>query len=414
MNKPTLTDLRSHFSRPWLLIGWVVLIGIFLSSYSQVIVGLVRSWLRPDYGHGFFVPIFALVLLLVRGKMICGQSKDEDWWLNLAWSKGDWITALLRSKTTWIGFIAGAAVAVPFYVFCFSPEDSFFWPEILIAGCYGGVLGGLVLLVAELFRHSERESRQSSDWTWWGLAFFAGWALMRLTSAGLGMERTDEWSILAFAAGVAVFMGGWRALRWAWPSIVFLYFMTPLPGAVQNRFSFLLQAICTKASVYAIQTLGIPAVVRGAEGNVIQLPERQLGVVEACSGIRMLMLFFAICVGAAFVLRCPLWKKAVIVVSAVPIAVFSNVARITFTAVLYHLAGLLPPELATSVEQWSDWTFHKGAGWLMMPLALVLLLALWRLLEKLVVDQVPKGPLALTTSPGSHSGETDLHQTTNP
>jgi exosortase len=294
----------------------------------------------------------------------------------------------------------GAAVAAALFAWYGPGVLPVGWLEIVLAAGYGGVLGGLVLLVAELFQHAPAEQQRTADWTWWAMAFFGVWALMRLVSSWLAMERTDEWSILPFAAGVAMFVGGWRALRWSWPSIVFLFFMTPLPGAVQSKLGPFLQKIGTLASIYVIQTLGIPAVRRGADGNVIQLPSTQLGVAEACSGLRMLMLFFAICVGAAFLLQCPLWKKIVIVISAIPIAIFSNVTRITITAILYQMASIWPDYIS---EKTADWVFHKGAGWLMMPYALLLLLILWKLLENLIVEQVSGGPLALSGSPARDS-----------
>ncbi len=136
---------------------------------------------------------------------------------------------------------------------------------------------------------------------------------------------------------------------------------------------------------------------------MIQLPQATLGVAEACSGIRMLMLFFAICVGAAFVLRSPLWKKIVLVAAAVPIAVFANVMRITVTAILYDLAHRWPTVIS---EETAQWVFHDGAGLLMMPLALAILWALWSLMEKLVVDESPEGPLAMGNPSGKspHAG----------
>ena len=401
MNKLTSTDFKSNLPRPTVLAGWLLLIGILLWSYSTVIVRLVGYWLQPDYGHGFFVPVFALVLLLARGRMICGKPKDEGWWFNLFWSKGDWIGALLRSKAVRIGAGVGATITVSLYVLFFPREGSPAGTGILIAGGYGAVLGALALLVAELFRHSERDNQPAFHWSWWGIAFFVVWALMRMYSAFLVVERTDEWSLIPFAAGVTIFLGGWRALRWAWPSIVYLFFLVPLPGALQSQLGPSLQRIGTEASKYAIQTLGIPAV---SVGNVIHLQEAQLGVEEACSGIRMLMLFFAICVGAAFLLRCPLWKKIVVVVSAVPIAVLSNVVRITVTAILYETARKWPHIIS---EEAAGKFFHDGAGWLMMPLALVLLLGLWKLMEVLVIDSAPEGPLALGGSFVGRSGSKD-------
>ena len=45
-----------------------------------------------------------------------------------------------------------------------------------------------------------------------------------------------------------------------------------------------------------MQTLGRPAL---AEGNVILLNDVELGIVEACSGLRMLVVFFALSTAVA-------------------------------------------------------------------------------------------------------------------
>ena len=76
-------------------------------------------------------------------------------------------------------------------------------------------------------------------------------------------------------------MGGWKSLRWAWPSIVFLVFMIPLPGFLANLMGGQLQHVATVASTFVIQTIGISAV---AEGNVIYLQISQIGVAEALTG----------------------------------------------------------------------------------------------------------------------------------
>jgi exosortase len=148
---------------------------------------------------------------------------------------------------------------------------------------------------------------------------------------------------------------------------------------VQGVASEQLQALATKLSTYTIQTLGIAAI---SEGNVIQLTERPLEVARACSGLRMMMLFFALCIGAAFVVKRPLWEKLVMIASAAPIAVVSNVVRIVLTAVIYHLATFWPNwiDLDTAGE-----VIHEWAGYMMMPVGLLLLLAEMTLLSKLML-----------------------------
>ena len=67
--------------------------------------------------------------------------------------------------------------------------------------------------------------------------------------------------------------------------------MLPLPGRFPEMLASTLQSLATLASTNVLQTLGFPA---QSEGNVIILSQVELGVVEACSGIRMLVVFCAI------------------------------------------------------------------------------------------------------------------------
>lgn len=218
---------------------------------------------------------------------------------------------------------------------------------------------------------------------WWAMAFFVVWAVMRWSCKALHYER-DMDSLFPFLMGLALFLGGWKALQWSWSAIVFLVFMVPLPGFVADSLSHPLQKIATRMSVYVMQTIGIPAIIQGSDGNVIQLsdPVNRLEVAQACSGIRMLTLFVAVCVGAAFLLRLKPWEKITIVVSAIPIAIIANVTRITLTGMLTEWINA-----ATG-------TFiHDRAAFYMMPLALLLLWGEMTLISKLLIDTSTQGPL---------------------
>jgi exosortase len=213
------------------------------------------------------------------------------------------------------------------------------------------------------------------------LLMFAASAAVRWSSVYFNYD-IDHYSLFPLLIGLALLLGGWRGLHWAWPSIAFLVFMVPLPGFLAVMLSHPLQRIATTIGVFAIQTLGIPAV---AMGTTIELttPPR-LDVAEACSGIRMLTLFFAICVGAAFVVRRPLWEKAVMVVSAIPIAIVSNATRVTVAAVLQDLVSVKAKDF-----------FHARAGWSMMILAMLLLWGEMSLLSKLFFESPSEAPLIL-------------------
>jgi exosortase len=164
-----------------------------------------------------------------------------------------------------------------------------------------------------------------------------------------------------------------------------------MPGDVQGLISQQLQWIATRVSVFVVQTLGIPAM---AVGHWIQLTgDRKLNVEDACSGLRMMMMFVAMCVGAAFVVRKPVWEKLLIVASAIPIAVLGNVMRIVVTAIgsemVYRYSSTMNPGQVVD-------TIHQWAGYLIeMPTGLLLLWIELTVLSKLLIAPLPERPLVL-------------------
>jgi exosortase len=192
-----------------------------------------------------------------------------------------------------------------------------------------------------------------------------GWALILMGAAlqlGGGYYRLgwfDGLALLPYLGGLALLCGGWRFLGWAWPSIAFLAFMVPLPYRIETAMGATLQLLATTASTFLLQTLGFMAF---AEGNVIELDEAQIGVAEACNGLSMLMTFIALSTAAALVVRRPLVDRLVLVISSIPVALLANVVRITMTGILHETVGGQAPSMF----------YHDLAGWVMMPLALIL------------------------------------------
>jgi exosortase len=201
--------------------------------------------------------------------------------------------------------------------------------------------------------------------SWWGLVPLLAGLVLRLAGIMLYFDWLEQVSLLPFLAGALLLLGGWSAFRVCWPAVAFLGFMFPLPYSLERALSQPLQSVATQVSTYALQTMGLPAF---AEGNVIVLNESNIGVVEACNGLGMLVLFFALATGVAMLIRKPVLDRLLLVASAIPIAVLSNVVRITVTSVLHEFAGHRLAELV----------FHDLAGLLMMPLALgMLFVVLW-------------------------------------
>jgi exosortase len=209
--------------------------------------------------------------------------------------------------------------------------------------------------------------------SWWGVAVLAGGLGLRLFGTYFYFIWFEQISIMPILAGLFLLAGGVQAIRWAWPAIAFLGFMIPLPFWLSGKLTGPLQQLATVVCTFLLQTLGIPAI---AEGNVIQLSEVQIGIIEACSGLRMLVIFFALSTAVALVVRRPLWERIVVALSAIPIALVSNVTRITATGVLHELVS----------SEFANMVFHDLAGWLMMPLALAMLWLELTLISHLLIE----------------------------
>jgi exosortase len=207
----------------------------------------------------------------------------------------------------------------------------------------------------------------------WGLPLLALGAALRAVAAYVYFDWLDAASLLPTLAGLFVLLGGWPALAWAWPALAFLLFMVPLPYQIETALSHPLQQLATYCSTYVLQTLGFAAV---SEGNVILLgADKKIGVFEACSGLSMLMTFFALAVGLLMLVRRPWTDTLVVVASAIPIALVANVVRITVTGIALEYFG----------QEAAHRIFHDWAGLLMMPLALLLLAAELWLIDHLLV-----------------------------
>jgi exosortase len=219
---------------------------------------------------------------------------------------------------------------------------------------------------------------------WAGVGLLSGGLGLRCLSTYYGSHTLEMDSFVPAVAGVFLLVGGWKMIRWAGPAIAFLIFMYPLPSFLDTRLLGPLQKVATTSSTYLLQTMGIASY---SEGNRIVIGEVELGVVEACSGLRMLTIFAALAVAITLVTERPLWERIVIILSSIPIALASNIIRITVTALLYLTVG---PDLVERV-------FHDLDGLFMVPLALGLLYVEFQILSNLVIDDSGTGPLQIGT-----------------
>jgi exosortase len=202
--------------------------------------------------------------------------------------------------------------------------------------------------------------------------------------AELFMQRI---SLVVMLSGLVIFFWGHRLLKLFVVPLGLLLLAIPIPAIIFNKVAFPLQLFASRCAVWSMSQLGIPVL---RQGNVIELlprgarETRKLEVVEACSGIRSLMTLLTLAVVFAYftyptggndddkgngrfswLKSYAWWRSVIIVVSAVPIAIFTNALRVSGTGVLSHNYG-------TEV---ADGFFHSFSGWVIYIVAFLMLFA---------------------------------------
>jgi exosortase len=207
-------------------------------------------------------------------------------------------------------------------------------------------------------------------------------SLFLLVAGLLGAELfLSRVSIIGAIGGAILFLFGWPMLRVVFFPLAFLLLMVPLPSIIFNKIAFPLQLLASNVGEYTISSMDIPIL---REGNVLVLANATLEVAEACSGIRSLVSLFTLgIVFGYFVDRRP-WVRAVIALSAIPVAILANGLRVASAGVAAHNFG------TAGVEG----LFHEFSGWVVFVVAFLMMFALQRLLHRLLPPpRAPKIPV---------------------
>jgi exosortase len=206
------------------------------------------------------------------------------------------------------------------------------------------------------------------------IGLFAGSLALRLVGAKYFFTFMDGWSLVLWVASIVAVLGGRPLLWWCLPSIGFLIFMVPLPFRIEGELSAPLQRIATKLSTTALQTLGQPAF---NEGNIILMRDERLVVAEACSGLRLFVSVLALTYAYIAIINRPWWEKLMLALSAIPIAIVSNSARIVATGLLYTV----------TTSETLRHLAHDWAGFAMIAFAAVLFWLLLKYLKLVIVEE---------------------------
>ncbi|MEZ4601735.1 MAG: VPLPA-CTERM-specific exosortase XrtD [Syntrophotaleaceae bacterium] len=236
------------------------------------------------------------------------------------------------------------------------------------------------LVVAYLIWDRRDEfNRVPATVSWWGLlVVFPGLGLFWLGELG-GEYFTLFLSLWLVAVGLLwLHLGGAKLKTIRFPLLLSLA-MFPPPNLVASNLSLQLKLISSKMGVIMMQLMGMTAY---REGNVIDLGFTRLQVVDACSGLRYLFPIIILGLILAYMFRGAWWKKAVLVLSTVPLVVLTNGLRIAATGFLFQFWG---PAVAEGF-------FHDFAGWFTFMFVLGVLVPEMMLLKRIFPDRLGPNP----------------------
>ncbi len=265
----------------------------------------------------------------------------QAWSRNASW----WIVAALCAALLGVIYYDALALMVGVWVDDENYGHGFFVPFI-----------SLFLIWMKRDKIRALEPRGS----WWGLSLIvAGLALYVMGELGT-LAPLLQLSFWLVVVGLCWATLGGRIVRALSFPLLYLLTMIPLPQFLLQGLSGQLQLLSSALGVGCLQVVGVTAF---REGNVIDLGPIQLQVVEACSGLRYLFPLMSLALLCAYLFQGPMWKRAVVFLSSMPIAIVLNGFRIGVIGVLVEYFGAGA----------ADGFLHLFEGWVIFLMSLAIL-----------------------------------------
>jgi exosortase len=247
-------------------------------------------------------------------------------------------------------------------VVLYAPTARFLWERWTIS-VWQNAHGALVPpVVAYLIYHELKRFRGSPpSSSAWGFVLLVPALMLQALDAGMHTQLLSAASILVALPGLSLLLLGIDRTRAILFPLLFLAAALPIPLGMTEQIHMQLRLVTTAATAWLVPMLGIPVY---AEGTTLHLPPGALQIADACSGFSTL--YAAAAVACLTAHSAPtMWRKALVILSAAPLAIAANILRIVTLVLLVMWRG--PGVLETSL--------HPLSG--MMTFALALPIIFW-------------------------------------
>lgn len=154
---------------------------------------------------------------------------------------------------------------------------------------------------------------------------------------------------LLLLGGIWYFWGKHCAVRCAFP-LCFMWFCIPVP--IFQHATSGMQIMATNAAAWGTSLLGIQTIQEGTSLTLASGEGLPFSIAGGCSGMRSLMALAMISVAWGYLAdKLQLWKRVLLMVSAIPLAIVANAIRVTS---IFICAEYIDPAFAS--KTWHDWS----------------------------------------------------------
>lgn len=156
-----------------------------------------------------------------------------------------------------------------------------------------------------------------------------------LVAGRLGsIQVLQQLAFLVNLTGVLLAVLGTLYVRVMWAGLAYLLLMFPIWDGLTELLHARFQHQSAAIGTTLLHAVGVPAL---REGIVITLPNVAIEVARSCSGVNYLVAVVALGLPLAYLSLTGVWRRVVLIVSAVIIAAFSNGLRVALIAILAYL-----------------------------------------------------------------------------
>lgn len=196
-------------------------------------------------------------------------------------------------------------------------------------------------------------------------------AALMLHWIGLRVQqsRLALFAIIGLTCGIPWFLYGPRVARLLAFPCAYLVFAVPLNFLEERTFP--LRLMVSRISAHILNGLALPVRRVGTAIYSTRPGGFSFEVADPCSGLNSLLALLALTTAYAWLTQTGLWRRAILALSAIPLAVAANVVRIVTIACV---AEYIDPQTALTL-------YHDYSGFMIFSVAVLLMLALSAMLK---------------------------------